>query len=76
MPLQALDETLDYEARALRAEQKAEVAETRHLTALWLELATTYRELGEYHRGQTYEASRLGRNPTTGEAIQAASRCR
>ena len=39
----------DYEALALHAEQRAKQAEAIHLAALWQELATTYRELAEYH---------------------------
>ena len=65
MPLQALDETLDYEERALRAEQNAKVAETLHLAVLWRELATTYRELAERRR-----TIRPGRTIATGDAIE------
>ena len=65
MPLQALDETLHYEERALRAEQNAKVAETLHLAALWRELATTYRELAEWGR-----TIRPKRTVATGEAIE------
>jgi hypothetical protein len=46
----SVDGRPDYEALAAHAEQQAEQAETLHRAALWRELATTYRELGLYHR--------------------------
>lgn len=49
----------DYEALALHADQQAEQAEARHLAALWRELATTYRELGQYHGALSTERLRF-----------------
>ncbi len=46
----SVDGRPDYEALTAHAEQQDEQAETLHLAALWRELATTYRELGQYHR--------------------------
>jgi hypothetical protein len=49
MQLYMPDGRPDYEALALNAEQQAKQAEALYLAALWLELATTYRELAQYH---------------------------
>jgi hypothetical protein len=47
-----MEDELDYAALAANAEAKAKSADTLHLAALWRELAVTYRELGDYHRGR------------------------
>ena len=47
-----MEDELDYAALAADAEAKAKSADTLHLAALWCELAVTYRELGDYHRGR------------------------
>ena len=50
----------DYEALAVRADEQAEQAEALHLTALWRELATTYRELAHYHSSRPGDAEPVG----------------
>jgi hypothetical protein len=71
----------DYEALALHADQQAEQAEARHLAALWRELATTYRELGQYHGALSTErlrftgsASRLRRDRLANCDVREAQR--
>jgi hypothetical protein len=52
------DERPDYLALAVLAEQRAHHAEARHVTAVWQEVATTYRELAEYHGAASYSTPR------------------
>ena len=60
MQLHKPDGRPDYEALAVRADKQAEQAEALHLIALWRELATTYRELADYHSFRPGDAEPVG----------------